>query len=94
VGLAVEGQRRPSRPSLSEEQRRTEALLAAAVAIECVRLGGFNNSMAIAGYCAMVLDNCRARTADDLRRYLPLLRGHLLWLRSLPTGSPLTLTRR
>jgi hypothetical protein len=33
-----------------------------------------------------VLDNCRAQAADDLRRYLPLARKHLMWLRSLPAG--------
>ena len=48
---------------LSERQWRSEALLAAATAVECARLGGVDDSQAVARYCAAVLDNCRAAAA-------------------------------
>jgi hypothetical protein len=72
---------------LSEVQRRTEALLAAAIAIEHVRIVGPEDSRLTAAYTAAVLENCRAQAADDLRRYLPAVRRDLLWLRSLASGS-------
>jgi hypothetical protein len=79
---------------LNELERRTEALLGAAVAIEHARIVGAVDARVTAAYANAVLDNCRALAADDLHRYLPLARKHLLWLRSLPAGSPLTLTSR
>jgi hypothetical protein len=78
--------RAPGPVLLSDEQRRTESLLAAAIAIEHARIVGADDARETAAYANAVLDNCRAQAADDLRRYLPLARKHLMWLRSLPAG--------
>jgi hypothetical protein len=79
---------------LSDVERRTEALLGAAVAIEHARIVGAVDARVTAAYANAVLDNCRAQAADDSHRYLPLVGKHLLWLRSLPAGSSLTMTYR
>lgn len=78
----------PGPPVLSEEERRVEAELAAAIAIEHVRIVEPVDSRVTAAYANAVLDNRRAMSADVLRRYLTLVRKYLMWLWSLPAGSP------
>ena len=68
--------------------------MGAAIAIEHARIVGAVDARLTAAYANAVLQNCRSQAADDVHRYLPLVRKHLLWLRSLPAGSPLTLTSR
>jgi hypothetical protein len=80
VGLAeLHGQRALRLPLLSEDQRRTEAQLGAAIAIEHARIACPTDARETAAYANTVLDNCRALASDDLRGYLPLVRKHLMW---------------
>jgi hypothetical protein len=95
LGSVLPPQRTPGPPFLLNElERRTEALLGAAIAIERARIVGAADARVTASYANAVLENCRSQAAEDVRRYLPLVRKHLLWLRSLPAGTPLTLTSR
>jgi hypothetical protein len=57
----------------------------AAIAVECLRIGGLDHSGAVDRHSAMVLDNCRAQ-AGDFAALPALVRKHLLSLRSLPAG--------
>jgi hypothetical protein len=71
---------------LSDVDRTREALLAARVAVEHIRVAAPSDSRATANYAARVVDNSRALAAGDGRLHLNLLAGHVTWLRSLPAG--------
>jgi hypothetical protein len=88
--VTLHGWRAPE-PLLSEEAHRTEAHLGYALAVEHIRITGSTDARETAAYANTVLGNCRARASDDLRGYLPLVRKHLLWMRSLPAGSPVVM---
>ena len=81
----------PPRLVLTEEQRRREHVLAAAVAIEFIRIAQPSDSRVTARYAASAVDNSRLLCAGSPRLHLSLLRGQLRWLRSLPVGYRLGL---
>jgi hypothetical protein len=71
---------------LTEYQRHVEAVLAAAVAIEFIRIAQPSDSRVTARYAASAVDNSRLLCAGSPRLHLSLLHGQLKWLRSLPAG--------
>jgi hypothetical protein len=75
------------RLTLSDQQWRSEHLLAAAVALEFVRITAPSDSHTTAAYAAATVDNSRTLAAGNARLHFSLLRGQLKWLRSLPAGS-------
>ena len=71
---------------LSGAERTREALLASAIAVEFIRVVAPSESRIAARYTSRVVDNSRAFAAGDAALHLSLLRGHVVWLRGLPTG--------
>jgi hypothetical protein len=72
---------------LSDEQHRRECVLAAAIAIEFIRVVAPSDSRTTARYAATTVDNSRALCAGSPRLHLSLLRRQLKWLRGLPVGA-------
>ena len=77
----------PPRLVLTDEQHRRECLLAAAVAIEFIRLVAPADSRVTARYAASTVDNSRLLCAGDARLHLSLLRGQVRHLRRLNPGE-------
>jgi hypothetical protein len=74
---------------LSPAERTREALWAASISLEHARVHGPVDSRVTAAYASRVVDNSRRLARCDAALHLDLLRGHVVWLRSLPTGGGL-----
>jgi hypothetical protein len=80
---------------LSGAERTREALLASAIAVEFIRVVALSDSAhpsdsrVAARYTSQVVDNSRALAGSDAALHLSFLRGHLVWLRGLPSGGGL-----
>jgi len=77
----------PPRLVLTDDQRHMEAVLAAGIAVEFIRVAAPSDSRVTARYAASAVDNSRLLCAGSPRLHLSLLRGQLKWLRSLEPGS-------
>lgn len=71
---------------LSPAEHTREALMASSIAVEYIRVATPADSRVTAKYAATVVDNSRLLAGGNPRLHLNLLRGHVAWLRSLPTG--------
>jgi hypothetical protein len=71
---------------LSGPERTREGLLAASVSLELIRVAAPSDSRVAARYTSQGVDNSRALAGSEAALHLSLLRGHLVWLRGLPTG--------
>jgi hypothetical protein len=74
---------------LSDAERTREALLASRIALEHARVVGPIDAPATAKYASEVVDRSRLLAGSDARLHLQLLREHVAWLHSLPTGGGL-----
>jgi hypothetical protein len=72
---------------LSDEQCHKEAVLAAAIALEFIRLVAPTDPRTTARYAATTVDNSRLLAGGNSKLHLNLLRGQLRWLRGLKPGE-------
>ena len=84
--LAAAGGTAP-RLLLSDDQCHKEAVLAAAIAIEFIRLVAPADPRTTAKYAATTVDNSRLLAGGNSKLHLNLLRGQLRWLRGLKPGE-------
>ena len=74
---------------LTDVQRTHESLWATRIALEHARVVGAVDAHATATYASGVIDRSRLLAGSDARLHLRLLREHVAWLHSLPTGGGL-----
>jgi hypothetical protein len=91
AGFAPPGLQRNKQKSarllLTDEQWRLEHLLAAAVALEFIRVVAPSDPRTTAKYAATTVDNSRLLAVGNPKLHLSLLRGQLKWLRGLKHGE-------